>query len=115
MATSAAAAAVLEGDGADSDEVSDSEAPNRKEDATSLPAAVPQPVVKREPPSATAGAVATLAAAALEGDGADADEEARGELAGGACSVLMKALWLARLARPDLNKAITDLACHIHK
>ena len=44
-----------------------------------------------------------------------ADEEARGELAGGACSVLMKALWLARLARPDLNKAIADLATHIHK
>ena len=50
-----------------------------------------------------------------EGSLSFADEEARGELAGGACSVLMKGLWLARLARPDLNKAITDLATHIHK
>ena len=30
------------------------------------------------------------------------DDNSRGELAGVACSVLMKCLWLARLARPDL-------------
>ena len=42
------------------------------------------------------------------------DEEAKGELSEGACSVLMKALWLARLARPDLNKIIADLATHIN-
>lgn len=50
-----------------------------------------------------------------EGSLSFADEEAKGELSGGACSVLVKALWLARLARPDLNKAITDLATHINK
>ena len=30
-----------------------------------------------------------------------------------ACKVLMKALWLARLARPDLQKAICDLASRV--
>ena len=32
-----------------------------------------------------------------------ADEETKGELAPNACRILMKALWLARLARPDIN------------
>ena len=44
-----------------------------------------------------------------------ADDDTRGKLSGKACSVLMKALWLARLARPDLQKAITDLATRIQK
>jgi hypothetical protein len=42
-----------------------------------------------------------------------ADDDVRGELAGNACRVLMKALWLARLARPDSQKPICDLATHL--
>ena len=37
------------------------------------------------------------------------DEEAKGELAPNACKILMKALWLGRLARPDVIKSINDL------
>ena len=43
-----------------------------------------------------------------------ADEEAQGQLAGSACRILMKNLWVARLARPDLQKPITDLATHLN-
>ena len=32
------------------------------------------------------------------------DEEAKGELAPNACRILMKALWLGRLSRPDIIK-----------
>eukprot|EP00439_Symbiodinium_sp_Y106_P039865 s7759_g4.t2 len=42
-------------------------------------------------------------------------EEAAGELAPHACKVLMKALWLGRLARPDLVKPIGDLATKVQK
>ena len=42
-----------------------------------------------------------------------ADDEERGQLANKACSVLMKCLWLARLARPDLMKPIGDLTSKI--
>ena len=37
------------------------------------------------------------------------DEEVTGELAGNAAKILMKALWLARLARPDILRPINDL------
>ena len=43
---------------------------------------------------------------------ADGDSE-RGELSSVACSLLMKQLWLARLARPDLQKPIADLATNV--
>ena len=42
-----------------------------------------------------------------------ADEETKGELAPNACRILMKALWLARLARPDIIKPINDLATKV--
>ena len=42
-------------------------------------------------------------------------EDARGELSGSACALLMKHLWLARLARPDLQRAICALASHVSK
>ena len=42
-----------------------------------------------------------------------ADDDVRGELAENACSVLMKCLWLARLARPDLLKPIGDLSTQV--
>ena len=38
------------------------------------------------------------------------DDDVQGKLASSACSVLMKDLWDARLARPDLSKAITAFA-----
>ena len=37
----------------------------------------------------------------------------RGELSPKACGILMKCLWLARLARPDVLKAINDLSTHL--
>ena len=43
------------------------------------------------------------------------DDCETGELAGSACKVLMKSLWLARLARPDIQKPICDLATEITK
>ena len=44
-----------------------------------------------------------------------ADDALEGELGFAACRVLMKALWLGRLARPDLVKPIGDLASSIQK
>eukprot|EP00973_Karenia_brevis_P034807 4803344-Karenia_brevis.AAC.1 len=44
-----------------------------------------------------------------------ADEEVQGMLSGDSCRLLMKALWAARLARPDIAKAINDLSCTIMK
>ena len=41
------------------------------------------------------------------------DEEAKGELAPNACRILMKALWLGRLSRPDIIKPINDLATKV--
>ena len=54
-----------------------------------------------------------------EGSFLPQDDEEEGELAGNACKILMKCLWLARLARPDIIKAIPDKAlfrmmCYIH-
>jgi len=43
------------------------------------------------------------------------DEESRGELAPHACKILMKALWLGRLARPDIVKPINDLATKVQE
>ena len=49
----------------------------------------------------------------LEGSISSQDEEVRGELAPNACRILMKALWLGRLARPDIVKPINDLATKV--
>ena len=43
------------------------------------------------------------------------EDEITGTLAPVACKVLMKALWLARLARPDILKPIGDLASNVQK
>ena len=48
-----------------------------------------------------------------DGSLCEADDDVRGELAGDACSVLMKDLWLGRLARPDLIKPIGFLATQV--
>ena len=48
-----------------------------------------------------------------EGSISSQDEEERGELAPNACRILMKALWLGRLARPDIIKPINDLATKV--
>ena len=41
------------------------------------------------------------------------DDETKGELAPNACKILMKALWLGRLAPPDIIKPINDLATKV--
>jgi hypothetical protein len=43
------------------------------------------------------------------------DDLERGELAPNACKILMKDLWVARLARPDLFKAICALATKVQR
>ena len=43
------------------------------------------------------------------------DNEISGEIAPHACALVMKQLWLARLARPDLIKAINILSSRIQK
>ena len=48
-----------------------------------------------------------------EGSITTEDEETKGELAPNACKILMKALWLGRLARPDIIKPINDLATKV--
>ena len=45
-----------------------------------------------------------------EGSLLASDDNARGELAEDACKLLMKCLWVARLARPDLLKPVIALA-----
>ena len=50
-----------------------------------------------------------------EGSLPPVDDQEEGELAGDACKVLMKCLWLGRLARPDIIKPIGDLATHVQK
>ena len=49
----------------------------------------------------------------LGGSLGHADDSVRGQMAGSACKVLMKDLWLGRLARPDIVKPITDLATKV--
>ena len=49
----------------------------------------------------------------VEGSISSQDEQARGELAPNACGILMKALWLGRLSRPDIVKPINDLATKV--
>ena len=44
-----------------------------------------------------------------DGSLTDSDWDTRGSLSAEASRILMKVLWCARLARPDLNKAISDL------
>ena len=41
------------------------------------------------------------------------DWDSRGQLAESASRVLMKSLWLARLARPDVMKRLSDLICRV--
>eukprot|EP00973_Karenia_brevis_P031471 4341521-Karenia_brevis.AAC.1 len=41
------------------------------------------------------------------------DDKVKGELGVHACRCLMKALWLGRLARPDICKAINDLTTKV--
>lgn len=48
-----------------------------------------------------------------EGSVTHADECDPGEVNAQACSILMKALWLARLARPDILRPICQLASRI--
>ena len=48
-----------------------------------------------------------------DGSLVEADECIRGQMAGSACAVVMKDLWLGRLSRPDLIKPITDLATKV--
>ena len=43
------------------------------------------------------------------------DDDTRGELGDAACSILMKNLWVARLARPEQSKAIGELATKVNK
>ena len=50
-----------------------------------------------------------------EGSLVAADELVQGQLGGDSCSLLMKCLWVARLARPDCSKAITDLTTKMTK
>ena len=45
----------------------------------------------------------------------DADLETEGELHHAASRILMRGLWLSRLARPDLSFAITRLASRVTK
>eukprot|EP00973_Karenia_brevis_P014216 1933961-Karenia_brevis.AAC.1 len=44
-----------------------------------------------------------------------ADDKAKGELGIHASKLLMKGLWLARLARPDIAKAINDMTTKVQK
>ena len=44
----------------------------------------------------------------------DEQEEAEGQLASSASSILMKLMWISRLARPDVLRATTWLATKIH-
>ena len=50
-----------------------------------------------------------------EGSLVPSDDDIKGELAPNACKVLMKALWLGRLARPDIIKPIGDMATQVQK
>ena len=50
-----------------------------------------------------------------EGSLVPSDDDVKGELAPNACKILMKALWLGRLARPDIIKPIEDLATQVQK
>ena len=50
-----------------------------------------------------------------EGSLVPSDDDVKGELAPNACKILMKALWLGRLARRDIIKPIRDLATQVQK
>ena len=50
-----------------------------------------------------------------EGSLVPSDDDVKGKLAPNACKILMKALWLGRLARPDIVKPNGDLAAHVQK
>ena len=50
-----------------------------------------------------------------EGSLNPSDDEVVGELQNSACGVIMKSLWVARLARPDVFKPINDLSSKVSK
>ena len=50
-----------------------------------------------------------------EGSLVPSDDNIKGELAPNASKILMKALWLGRLARPDIIKPIGDMATQVQK
>ena len=50
-----------------------------------------------------------------EGSLVPSADDVKGELAPNACKILMKALWLGCLARPDIIKPIGDLATQVQK
>ena len=50
-----------------------------------------------------------------EGSFIPSDEEVKGELSGNAAKILMKSLWLARLARPDILRPINELATRVQR
>ena len=50
-----------------------------------------------------------------EGSLVAADDEEEGEVSHAACAILMKMLWLGRLARPDIIRAIAGLASKVQK
>ena len=50
-----------------------------------------------------------------EGSLVHSDDDITGDLASCCCSILMKLLWLARLARPDLLRPVCELASKITK
>ena len=50
-----------------------------------------------------------------DGSFSPTDDEVSREIAPHACALVMKQLWLARLARPDLIKAIKILSSRIQK
>ena len=61
--------------------------------------------------------VKTLRAAATpfcpEGSLTTSDDDIEGEVSHAACAILMKMLWLGRLARPDIIRAIAGLASKV--
>ena len=48
-----------------------------------------------------------------EGSLVPSDDDVKGKLAPNACKILMKDLWLGRLALPDIIKSIGDLATQV--
>ena len=69
--------------------------------------------VRRKPKTETSVGSTTNDGKSVQTDGKqDVDE---GALASVACSLLMKVLWVARLARPDLLRAVNYLATKVSK
>ena len=69
--------------------------------------------VRRKPKTQTSVGSTTNGGKSVPTDGAQENDEVA--LASVACSLLMKVLWAARLARPDLLRAVTYLATKVSK